>query len=64
MLWHTKRISKAVDFVCRKCSGFTGSTYADEEVTLNGDVIEKVAKFLYFVDVLSSGAGVQEAVTE
>ena len=45
----------AVDFVCRKCSGFRGCTYADEEGTLDGDVIEKVAKFSYLLGVLSSG---------
>ena len=44
----------------KTCSGFTRSTYADEEVTLNGDVIEKEKKFLG--DILSFG-GVEEAVT-
>ena len=73
MLWHAnptvnkkcfgmqKCLSKIEDFVCRrKCSEFTGNTYADEEVTLDRDVIKKVAKFLYLGDVLTSG--VQGAV--
>ena len=30
---------------------------------MNGDITEKVAKFLYFGDVLSSEEGVQEALT-
>ena len=62
MLWHTKYLSKAADFLCRKCSGFTGSIFADEEVTIDGDVIKKVAKFSHLEDVFISG-GVQEAVT-
>ena len=33
--------------MCRKCSGFKGGSNADEEVTLGGDVAEKVVKFLY-----------------
>ena len=40
-----------------------GSTYADEKVTLHGDATENVAKLLYLGDVLSSGGGVQKAVT-
>ena len=32
-------------------------------MTMNGDITEKVAKFLYFGDVLSSEGGVQEALT-
>ena len=35
-------------FVCRKYSGFTSITEADEEVTTDYDVMEKVAK-LYVV---------------
>ena len=34
MLWNHR---KAVGFVCRKCSGFTGSTEDDEDVTPDGD---------------------------
>ena len=37
-----KCLSTAVDSVNRKCFCSTGSTNADEEVTLNSDVIEKV----------------------
>ena len=49
--------------MCRKCSGFMRSTYAYKEVTLDGDVIEKVAKFSHLGDDLSSGGGGgQEAV--
>ena len=40
-----------------------GSNYADEEVTLDGDVIEKMVKFSHLGDVFSSEQGVQEAVT-
>ena len=40
-----------------------GSTYADEEVTLDSDATENVAKLLCLGDVLSSGGGVQKAVT-
>ena len=58
-----KSLTKAVDFASRKCSGFTGSTHADEEVTLGGDVTEKVAKFSYHRDVRSPEERVQEAVT-
>ena len=47
----------------RKSSGFTGSTYADKEVTLDGDATENVAKLSYLGDVLSSGRRVQKAVT-
>ena len=39
-----------------------GSTHADEKVTIDGDAIEKVAKFLYLENVPSSGGGEQEAV--
>ena len=50
--------------MCRKCSVFTESTYADEEVTLDDDVRKrKAAKLSYLGDVLSSGEGVQEADT-
>ena len=54
---------KPVNFVCRKCSCFTSSTKDDEEVALDDNVIRKMAKFSYLGDVLSSGGGVQEAVT-
>ena len=45
----TKRkcLTKVVDFAFRKCSGFTGSTEVNEEVTIDSDIIEKVAKFSY-----------------
>ena len=52
-----KCLSKAVDFGCRIYSDFKGSTQADKEVTLDDDVVEKVAKFF------SSGGKMQEAVT-
>ena len=45
-----------------KCSGCSGSTEDNGDMTLDGDVIEKVINFLYLGDVLSYG-GVQEAVT-
>ena len=51
-----------IDFVCKKSFSFTGSTYVDEEVTLDGDVTEKIAKFPHLGDVLTLG-WVQEAVT-
>ena len=63
MFWHTKMPIKRVNFVCKKSSGFTGSTYADEEVTLDGDATENVAKSSYLGDVPSSGRRVQKAVT-
>ena len=44
--------------VDRSCSF---ATYADEEVTLDGDVIEMVAKLSYLADILSFGGGVQKA---
>ena len=56
-------LRQQVDFVCRKCSHFTSRTYADGEVTLNGDVIENAAKFSFLRDVLSFVGRVQEAVT-
>ena len=45
-----------------KCSGFAGSTEGDKKVSLEGDVIKKVAKLSFLGDVLSFGVGVQEAV--
>ena len=36
----------AVDFVCRKCSGFANSTEVDEKVTLDGNVKKKSGKVL------------------
>ena len=48
--------------VCRKCSNFTDSSKFDEEVTINGNVLERVTKFSHLGNVLSSGEGVQEAV--
>ena len=50
-----------VIMVCKKCSDFTGSGEVDEKVILNGDVSEKIAKFLYLKDVLIY-EGVQKAV--
>ena len=61
MIWK-KCLSKVADFVFRNCLYFTGSAYADEKVTLDGDVMEKTAEFSYLRDVLSSGRKVQEAV--
>ena len=58
-----KCLSKAVDFECKKCSGSKSSTYADEEVTLDDDITEKVTKFSHLENILSSGIRVQEAVT-
>ena len=52
-----------IDVTCRKCSGFTDYTEVDEKVTINVDVIERVAKFLYLGDVVSYGLEVHEAVT-
>ena len=48
-----KCLTKTVDFLCRKWSGFTNSTNADEEVTLDENVIENVTKFSYLGDALS-----------
>ena len=62
MLWHTKVPLQGSRFG-RKCSGFTGGTFAGEEVTLDGDVLELVAKFSYLGDVLSYGREVQKAIT-
>ena len=55
MLWNLK-LSHKGSGICiqKKCSGLTCSNEADEKVTLDGDVIEKMAKLLYFRDVLSS----------
>ena len=47
-----KCLTKIANFVCRKGFGFTGRTKVDEKVTLNGTVIEEVAKFSYVADVL------------
>ena len=47
----------------KKCFGCTGRLGVDQEVTLNDDVIEQVAKFLYLGYVLSCGEGVLKAVT-
>ena len=49
--------------MCRKCSGVTDSTEVNEKVKLDGDLIQKVVKFSYHEDVLSSRGEVQEAVT-
>ena len=49
--------------MCQKCCVFTGSTEINEELTIHGDAIEKVKKFLYLGGVLSSGKEVQKAVT-
>ena len=51
------------EFVCTKRSDFTGNVDDDGNVILDDDVIEKVAKFLFLKNALSSGGGVQEAVT-
>ena len=49
--------------MCKNCSGFSGRTEVDEKVTLDGDVINKVAEFLYLGNVLSSeGGGLEKAV--
>ena len=63
MVWNKKVLSQGrlVDFVYKKCSGFTGTNQVVEEVAINGDVLAKMAKFLYLGDVLSSGGGMQEA---
>ena len=42
---------------------FIRSTAVDEEVTIDSNVIRKVAKLLYLGYALSSGGGVPEAVT-
>ena len=49
--------------MCRKCFGFYCDADDDRDVTLDGDLIQKMTKFLYLVDVLSSEGDVQEAVT-
>ena len=54
--------TKAIDLASKKCPGFTSSTNVDEEMTLDDDVIEKITKFLYFGDVISSKGRVKEAV--
>ena len=46
-----------------QCSGSTGNAENDANVTLDGDVIEKVKKLSYLGDVLSFDGGVQKAVT-
>ena len=58
-----KCLTKVVDFVGKKCSGFTGSTDSNEEVITGGDVVKKRQNFYILGDVLSSGGGEQEAVT-
>ena len=63
MLWNKKRlIQGSIYFVCRNCFGFTGNWFyskLDGGVTVDGDVMKKMAKFLYLWDLLSSEAGVQ-----
>ena len=49
--------------MCIKCFGFIGNADNDEEMVVDGDVMEKVAKFLYLWDVLSFEGGVHKAVT-
>ena len=64
MLWNTKLLNQGSRYiVCRKCSGFTGSAEDEEEIIIDGNVIEKVVKFSYLENVLSSRGGVQEVVT-
>ena len=64
--WIYKKCSEiqiTVDFVCRKCFTSTGNDTVYRDVTLDGDVIEKVTKFLHLGDVLCYEAEMQEAVT-
>ena len=49
--------------MCRKCFCFIGSIEVDKEVTIVDDVIQKMTKFSYLGDILSSGRGMQEAVS-
>ena len=49
--------------MCWKCSDSTGSAVDDIDMALDGDVVENLTKFLNLKDVLSTGGGVQEAVT-
>ena len=53
-----KCLAKVIYFVCSKCVSFNDSIEVNKEVTLDGDVMEKVAKFSYLWDVLSFGEGV------
>ena len=54
MLWNKKMLNQGLNFLCRKCSGFTDNNEVGE-ATIDGDVIEKVATFSYLVDVRRSG---------
>ena len=47
MLLNAKCLTKAVFCVKRKRSSFAGTPEIDEEVTLDDDVIKKMAKFSY-----------------
>ena len=57
MLWQTKVFNQGSRF-CVACS-----TYTDEDVTLDSDVIKKMTNFPYLKNVLSSGRK-QEVVQE
>ena len=46
--------------MCWKCSGFTSNTEVGVEVTLDGIVIKKVAKFSNLADVLSFGVVLED----
>ena len=58
-----KCLTKTVDFVCKKCSSSTGNVEDNEDVTLDGDVVEKLTKCSHLEDVHSSEGKVQEVVT-
>ena len=64
MLWNVEvSLTKAVDFVSRKCFVFMGSTEDDRDVTLDRNALENVTKFLYRGDVLIFGGKFQEVVS-
>ena len=53
---------QCINFVCRKCSGSSDSADNDGDVSLDGDVIEKMTKFSYLEDALISVDRVQEDI--
>ena len=57
-----KCLAKVVDFLSRNCSGFTDSAGVDEGMTLEDDVVKRVAGFSCLIDVPGSGEKERKAV--
>ena len=55
------RITNARNFICKRCHSLV-NVCQDTSVILDGDDIEKVDKFCYLKDDLSTKGGVQGAI--